>query len=37
MKLLHGLGGNDREWTEACHANNILDNLVAFARIALSQ
>ena len=24
--LLHGIGGNDREWTKACHADNILDN-----------
>ena len=31
--LLHGIGGNDREWTEACHANNILDNLLAEGKI----
>jgi len=29
LYLLHGIGGNDREWTEACHANNIIDNLIA--------
>ena len=33
LYLLHGIGGNDREWTEACHANNILDNLLAEGRI----
>ena len=26
--LLHGIGGNDREWTKACHADNIMDNLL---------
>jgi len=31
--LLHGIGGNDREWTEACHADNILDNLLADGKI----
>ncbi|HEX4996796.1 MAG TPA: alpha/beta hydrolase-fold protein [Terriglobia bacterium] len=29
LYLLHGIGGNDREWTEACHANNVIDNLLA--------
>ncbi len=33
LYLLHGIGGNDREWTEACHANNILDNLLAEGKI----
>ena len=31
--LLHGIGGNDREWTQACHADHILDNLLAEGRI----
>jgi enterochelin esterase-like enzyme len=31
--LLHGIGGNDREWTKACHADNILDNLLAEGKI----
>jgi len=31
--LLHGIGGNDREWTNACHADNILDNLLAEGKI----
>jgi enterochelin esterase-like enzyme len=29
LYLLHGIGGDDREWTEACHANLIVDNLLA--------
>lgn len=33
LYLLHGIGGNDREWTEACHANDILDNLLAEGKI----
>ena len=33
LYLLHGIGGNDREWTEACHANHILDNLLAEGKI----
>jgi enterochelin esterase-like enzyme len=31
--LLHGIGGDDREWTQACHADNILDNLLAEGEI----
>jgi len=31
--LLHGIGGNDREWTKACHADSILDNLLAEGKI----
>jgi enterochelin esterase-like enzyme len=31
--LLHGIGGNDREWTQACHADNVLDNLLAEGKI----
>jgi enterochelin esterase-like enzyme len=31
--LLHGIGGNDLEWTKACHANVILDNLLAEGKV----
>jgi len=31
--LLHGIGGNDQEWTKACHADMILDNLLAEGKI----
>ena len=31
--LLHGIGGNDREWTQACHADNVIDNLLADGKI----
>ena len=31
--LLHGIGGNDREWTKACHADHIIDNLLAEGKI----
>jgi enterochelin esterase-like enzyme len=31
--LLHGIGGNDMEWTKACHADKILDNLLAEGKI----
>jgi enterochelin esterase-like enzyme len=27
--LLHGIGGNDREWIQAVHADNVMDNLLA--------
>jgi len=33
LYLLHGIGGNDREWTEACHADNISDNLLAEGKL----
>jgi len=33
MYLLPGIGGNDREWTAACHADAILDNLLAERKI----
>jgi enterochelin esterase-like enzyme len=33
LYLLHGIGGNDREWTQACHADEILDNLLAEGKI----
>lgn len=29
LYLLHGIGGNERNWTEAGHADAILDNLIA--------
>jgi len=31
--LLHGIGGNDQEWTKACHADIILDNLLAEGKV----
>ena len=31
--LLHGIGGNDLEWINACKANNILDNQIADGKI----
>jgi enterochelin esterase-like enzyme len=31
--LLHGIGGNDKEWIQACHADNVLDNLLADGKI----
>ena len=31
--LLHGIGGNDREWQRACRADNVLDNLIADGKI----
>jgi len=33
LYLLHGIGGNDREWQRACHADNVLDNLLADGKI----
>ncbi len=33
LYLLHGIGGTDTEWTQACHANNVIDNLLAEGRI----
>jgi enterochelin esterase-like enzyme len=33
LYLLHGIGGTDTEWTEACHANIIIDNLLAESKI----
>ena len=32
--LMHGIGGNDLEWIRACHADIILDNLIADGKIA---
>jgi enterochelin esterase-like enzyme len=33
LYLLHGIGGNDLEWTRACRANNVIDNLIADGKI----
>jgi enterochelin esterase-like enzyme len=33
LYLLHGIGGNDREWVEACHADIVMDNLLADGKI----
>jgi enterochelin esterase-like enzyme len=33
LYLLHGIGGNDREWTQACHADAVIDNLLADRKI----
>ena len=33
LYLLHGIGGNDREWQRACRADNVLDNLMADGKI----
>lgn len=33
LYLLHGIGGNDLEWVRACHADNILDSLLADGKI----
>jgi GH35 family endo-1,4-beta-xylanase/enterochelin esterase-like enzyme len=33
LYLLHGIGGNDREWQRACWADNVLDNLLADGKI----
>jgi enterochelin esterase-like enzyme len=33
LYLLHGIGGTDTEWTEACHAHNVIDNLLSEGKI----
>ncbi len=33
LYLLHGIGGNDMEWIQACKANNVIDNLLAEGKI----
>jgi beta-lactamase regulating signal transducer with metallopeptidase domain/enterochelin esterase-like enzyme len=33
LYLLHGLGGDDRSWLERCHADNVIDNLLADGKI----
>ena len=33
LYLLHGIGGNDLEWVRSCHADTILDNLLADGKI----
>jgi enterochelin esterase-like enzyme len=34
LYLLHGIGGTDTEWTQSCHANNVIDNLLAEGKVA---
>ncbi|MBN2029644.1 hypothetical protein JW824_05310, partial [bacterium] len=33
LYLLHGIGGNDLEWIQACQADNVIDNLIADGKI----
>ena len=33
LYLLHGIGGNEREWQRTCRADNVLDNLLADGKI----
>ncbi len=33
LYLLHGIGGNDREWQRTCRADSVLDNLIADGKI----
>jgi len=33
LYLLHGIGGDEREWQRLCHPENILDNLLADGKI----
>jgi enterochelin esterase-like enzyme len=33
LYLLHGIGSNDRQWLQSCKADNVLDNLLADAKI----
>ena len=33
LYLLHGIGGTDTEWTQACHANIVIDNLLAEGKV----
>ncbi len=33
LYLLHGIGGTDTEWTQSCHADNVIDNLLAEGKI----
>jgi enterochelin esterase-like enzyme len=33
LYLLHGIGGTDTEWTASCHANQVIDNLLADGKI----
>jgi enterochelin esterase-like enzyme len=33
LYLLHGIGGDETEWRRLCHAENILDNLLADGKI----
>jgi len=33
LYLLHGIGGTDTEWTQSCHANNVIDNLLTEGKV----
>lgn|GEM_PF-1734173 len=33
LYLLHGVGGTDTEWTAMCHANTVIDNLLAEGKV----
>jgi len=33
LYLLHGIGGNEREWQRTCHADNVIDNMLADGKI----
>ncbi|SPE62753.1 exported hypothetical protein [Verrucomicrobia bacterium] len=33
LYLLHGIGANNRQWLDGCHAANVMDNLVADGKI----
>jgi enterochelin esterase-like enzyme len=33
LYLLHGIGGDETEWRRLCHAENVLDNLLADGKI----
>src|SRR5581483_3607981 len=33
LYLLHGIGGTDAEWTALCHANTVIDNLLAEGKV----
>jgi enterochelin esterase-like enzyme len=33
LYLLHGIGGDEREWQRACRADNVIDNLLADGKI----
>jgi enterochelin esterase-like enzyme len=33
LYLLHGIGANNRQWLEGCHAANVIDNLLADGKI----
>jgi enterochelin esterase-like enzyme len=33
LYLLHGIGANNRQWLDGCHAGNVIDNLLADRKI----